>query len=93
MQGNLLDDSELVEVLAATKATGEEITDKLTVASETRAKITEACEEYRVVAKRATYLYNLIAVFSCVNPMYQASCDRTHHSRFAYASAASTSER
>lgn len=72
MQGNLLDDSELIGVLAATKATQGEITEKLGVASDTRVKLTEACEEYRVVAARATDIYFLISNFAIVNAMYQA---------------------
>lgn len=71
IQGNLLDDGELIGVLAATKATEEEITEKLAITSETRIKITEACEEYRAVAARATEMYFLISNFAAVNAMYQ----------------------
>lgn len=71
LQGNLLDDIELIGVLSATKTTGEEITEKLAIASDTRIKITEACEEYRIVAKRATDSYFMISSFASVNSMYQ----------------------
>ena len=39
----------------------------------TRRRITEACEEYRPAAGRATLLYFLIADFAAVNCMYQTS--------------------
>ena len=73
MQGNLLDDKELIDVLAVTKATSAEVTERLKGASETEVKIKDACEEFRPVAHRATLLYFLIAEFSTVNCMYQTS--------------------
>jgi dynein heavy chain len=72
-QGNLLDDVELIEVLNVTKKTAQEVNEKLANASETNAKITETCEEYRPVAHRATLIYFLIAEFASVNVMYQTS--------------------
>ena len=73
MQGNLLDDTELIDVLATTKQTSQDVAEKLDNASETNSKINEACEEFRPVAHRATLIYFLIAEFSVVNCMYQTS--------------------
>ena len=74
--GNLLDDVELIDVLNNTKRTAQEVNEKLAVASETNAKITEACEEYRPVAHRATLIYFLVAEFTGVNVMYQTSLNQ-----------------
>lgn len=72
-QGNLLDDTELIDVLAVTKQTAQDVAEKLANASDTNKKINEACEEYRPVAHRATLVYFLIAEFTVVNCMYQTS--------------------
>jgi dynein heavy chain len=72
-QGNLLDDSELIGVLAVTKATAAQVNQKLAGASEANRRISKACEEYRPVAHRAQLIYFLIAQFSSVNCMYQTS--------------------
>jgi len=71
--GNLLDDTELIDVLAMTKSTAQEVGEKLQTANETNVRITEACEEYRSIAHRAGLIYFLIADFSKVNVMYQTS--------------------
>lgn len=76
LQGNLLDDTELIDVLAVTKQTAGEVNERLIGASETNKKINEACEEYRPVAHRATLVYFLIAEFSVVNCMYQTSLNQ-----------------
>ena len=74
--GNLLDDTELIDVLANTKATAQEVNEKLQNASETNKRITEACEEYRPVAHRAALIYFLIADWASVNVMYQTALNQ-----------------
>jgi dynein heavy chain len=71
--GNLLDDSELVDVLAMTKATATEVAAKMASATATRRHITLACEEYRPAAHRAMLLYFIVSDLAGVNCMYQTS--------------------
>lgn len=60
-------------MLASTKATAGEVNERLAGASEAKRRISDACEEFRPVARRATLIYFLIAQFSSVNCMYQTS--------------------
>ena len=50
LQGNLLNDTALIGVLANTKQTAEEVNERLAGASATNRKLTEACEVRAVVS-------------------------------------------
>ena len=71
--GNLLDDSELIAVLANTKKTATEVQEKLKNAAETEKRIMETREEYRPVAIRGSVLYFLVVGMTEVNNMYNTS--------------------
>jgi dynein heavy chain, axonemal len=71
--GNLLDDDELVDVLASTKAKAAEVKEKLSAADETKRSISEKREQFRPVATRGSVLYFAIVDMTLVNCMYQTS--------------------
>jgi len=73
VQGNLLDDKDILDVLNNTKTTSIEVAEKLKAASETQVNIQTTCENYRPVATRGSIIYFLFTECSQINPMYQNS--------------------
>jgi dynein heavy chain len=71
--GNLLDDEELIGVLADTKATAAEVDKILKEADETKENINKGREQFRPVATRGSVLYFAIVEIGAVNPMYQTA--------------------
>ena len=74
--GNLLDDEELIGVLADTKSKSTDVKEKLIAASTMKKNINEKREQYRPVATRGSVLYFSIVDMSQVNCMYQTSLDQ-----------------
>ena len=74
--GNLLDDEELIGVLADTKSKSTDVKEKLIAAAEMKKNINEKREQYRPVATRGSVLYFSIVDMSNVNCMYQTSLDQ-----------------
>ncbi|KAB7494339.1 Dynein beta chain, ciliary [Armadillidium nasatum] len=71
--GNFLGDTALVENLEHTKATAQEIQEKVSEARVTSQKIDEARELYRPAASRASLLYFILNDLHKINPIYQFS--------------------
>eukprot|EP00698_Gefionella_okellyi_P008566 TRINITY_DN2129_c0_g2_i1.p1 TRINITY_DN2129_c0_g2~~TRINITY_DN2129_c0_g2_i1.p1 ORF type:complete len:4490 (+),score=1324.74 TRINITY_DN2129_c0_g2_i1:457-13926(+) len=73
VEGNLLDDASLIDVLNKTKAIAIKVKESLASAKETELKITEAREEFRPAAHRGSVMYFVITELSMVNATYQTS--------------------
>ena len=72
-QGNILDDESLIDTLAKSKVTSDQISKKVAEAEITERSIDATREEYRPVAIRASLLFFCIADLGLVDPMYQYS--------------------
>jgi dynein heavy chain len=72
-KGNILDDQELIDTLAASKVTSEETNIAMADAEKTQNEIKGIREKYRCVATRGSVIYFVIASLALVDPMYQYS--------------------
>lgn len=75
-QGNLLDDTKLMEVLNNTKTQAKEVAAKLQDAEVKTKEINEKREQYKPVAVRGSALYFTMIEVSEVNWMYNSSLDQ-----------------
>ena len=72
-QGNILDDEVLINTLASSKVTSEDIKVKVEAAEITTAEIAETSEKYVPVAFRGSVLFFCISNLNNVDPMYEYS--------------------
>jgi dynein heavy chain len=72
-EGNILDDTNLIETLAQAKITSAEVTEKMVEAVATEKEIDERSSEYRPVAFRTSLIFFCIADLNKVDSMYQYS--------------------
>jgi len=72
-EGNILDDTKLIETLAVSKATSEEIMAAVAEAEIAEKEIDDLSSKYIPVAVRGAILFFCIADLSRVDPMYQYS--------------------
>lgn len=75
-KGNLLDDTELMDVLNSTKNQSKEVQMKLVDAELKTKEINEKREQYRAVAIRGSALYFCMIEMSLVNWMYNSSLEQ-----------------
>lgn len=72
-EGDLLEDVELIQVLAETKRKASEVKVKIESSKQTELIINKKREQYRSVAERGAVLYFVIVDMALVNWMYQTS--------------------
>jgi len=71
----ILEDEELILVLDQSKQTSIAINERMKEAEQTSKMINENRENYRIIAKRGSILYFVIADLALVDPMYQYSLE------------------
>ena len=74
-EGNILDNSDLIETLNQTKETSTAIKAKVEQAEFTKAESSKARLGYTPVAKRGSILYFVMASLSTISSMYETSLD------------------
>lgn len=73
LQGDILEDTALIENLEETKRTALDIAEKVSLAKETGEKLGRACEVYRPVATRSALIYFSVDALSALNRVYRYS--------------------
>ncbi|KAI8736057.1 dynein heavy chain 6, axonemal, partial [Biomphalaria glabrata] len=73
LEGNILDNEELINTLNYSKVTSTVIKQRLAESETTEEKISVAREKYRCVAERGSVMYFVVSDMGEVDPMYQFS--------------------
>ncbi|CAH8560243.1 unnamed protein product [Schistosoma turkestanicum] len=72
-EGNILDNEDLINTLNESKIKSNEVTKRLTEATLTEQKITQARSKYLPIASRGSVMYFVITTMAEIDPMYQFS--------------------
>jgi dynein heavy chain len=75
-EGDILEDTRLISVLADAKETSQRVAQQLDNAKETKDSISAKCEMYRPSARIATLLYFGLSDFTSLNNMYSTSLEQ-----------------
>ena len=75
VQGNILDDEELIKTLEASKTTTAKINERMAKAEITNKRIDSIRDHYRPIAERGSLVYHAIARLPSIDPMYQFSLE------------------
>lgn len=79
VQGNILDDEELIQTLESSKQTTIKINERMEKAKVTNINIDNSRDNYRPIAERGSILYHIIAGLVNIDPMYQHSLEHFVH--------------
>jgi dynein heavy chain len=75
LQGNILDDEELIETLSSSKVASQRIEERVAEQTKTQTIINDTRSSYRPVAHRVSQLFFVVADLGSVDPMYQYSLE------------------
>ena len=75
VQGNILDDEEIIITLGTSRITSETVNKRMAEAKITNLNITKTRNQYKPVSARGTILYFAIVDLAKIDPMYQYSLE------------------
>ncbi|CAK85038.1 unnamed protein product (macronuclear) [Paramecium tetraurelia] len=74
-QGRILEEEDLITTLDASKITSDTVNQRMAQSKVTAEEINQAREQYRIIARRGSVIYFVIADLALIDPMYQYSLE------------------